>query len=136
MPVRQFPDVELLVVNYLRAQPGLAGVHVGTEFPNGAAFRTLLPVVRIGRVGGTRRIRQQLDEPLVDFDLWHDVHAVKALNDLTETCRAAVEAMRRFSGNGGVVTNTSEIAGPRDLPEDDPTLRRTGFTVSLLVRPL
>lgn len=129
------PDAELLVVRYLLAQLG-DDAYVCTVGPPDEQFHDLVPVVRIWRRGGTFVHRKQLDEAVVDVDIWHT--ELGPLNELTELVRALCEDMQHHRDDtaNGVVTRTSEVVGPQRLPEDDPLLYRAGFTVALLVRPL
>lgn len=128
-----FPDAELMLVRHLADVLG-TGVYVCTAVPPDDEIRAYLPVVRVLRVGGGWTIRKQLDQALVDIDVWHT--QLKPLNDLVAQVRAEVEAMQGLvdPAVGGVVTQTTEVVGPRRLPEEDPQLIRAGFTVGLLLR--
>lgn len=130
-----FPDVELMLVRHLAAVLG-PDVYVCTAVPPDDEIQVYLPVVRVWRTGGGWTIRKQLDDAVVDIDVWHT--QLQPLNDLVARVRAEVEAMQGLSDDtaNGVVTQTSEVVGPRRLPEDDPLLIRAGFTVGLLLRPL
>lgn len=128
-----FPDAELMLVRHLAGALG-SGVYVCTAVPPDDEIHAYLPVVRIWRIGGGWTVRKQLDEATVDIDVWHT--QLQPLNDLVAQVRAEVEAMQGLvdATVGGVVTQTSEVVGPRRLPEDDPLLIRAGFTVGLLLR--
>lgn len=128
-----FPDVELLLTRHLTA--ALDGIYVCTSLPPDDELRGLLPAVRVMRSGGGWTIRKQLDDAVIDVDVWHT--QLQPLNDLIARLRAEIEDMRGLydAALGVAITETTEVAGPRRLPEDDPLLIRAGFTVSLLSRP-
>lgn len=131
-PVTTYPDVELMVVQYLAAALG-DDAYVCTVVPDDTTTESA-PIVRVHRVGGGISIRQQLDYARLDVDLWHI--DLQDLNDLTNRVRWILEDMRGHLADGlGAVTQTREEVGPRRLPETDPTLIRTGFTVGMFVRP-
>ena len=126
-----FPDVELLLINWLTQQLD-DDAYVCSVGPPGEEFRDRLPLVRITRRGGPWLIRQQLDQPAVDIDVWHTDLA--ALNQLVERTRELVESLRGVTTQYGTVTDVIERVGPQRLPEDDPLLLRAGFSVSLITR--
>lgn len=130
-----FPDVELMLVRHLATVLG-SDAYVCTSVPPDDQLQDHLPVVRVMRTGGGWTIRKQLDSATVDIDVWGT--QLQPLNNLVARLRAEIEAMRGYLDDtlSGAVTETTEIAGPRRLPEEDPLLIRAGFTVSLLVRPI
>jgi hypothetical protein len=126
-----FPDVELLLIRWLTQQLD-DDAYVCSIGPPGDEFRDRLPLVRITRRGGPRLIRQQLDQPALDIDVWHTDLA--ALNALVERVRDLVEVLRGVATDHGTVTEVIERVGPQRLPEDDPLMLRAGFSVSLITR--
>lgn len=128
--VVQLPDIEVIVGLYLKDQLG-TDASVYTTLPATVSYAK--PVVRINRIGGTWRIRNVLDEPTIDVDLWgKDAGALKTM---TERVRAQLLALGGVMHLGAVITRATEVAGPLRRPEDDPALYRFGFTVGLLVHP-
>lgn len=128
-----FPDAELLLVSWLAGQLD-DEAYVCSVGPPGEQFRENLPVVRIVRRGGPWLVRQQLDRPTVDIDVW--AGDLTELNALVERTRELVESLRGVTTDDGTVTDVLEISGPQRLPEDDPLLYRAGFSVGIVTRRL
>ena len=126
-----FPDVELLLIRWLTQQLD-DDAYVCSVGPAGEEFRQRLPLVRITRRGGPWLVRQQLDQPVIDVDVWHV--DLESLGALTERVRELIEALRGITTSYGTVTDVVERVGPQRLPEDDPLILRAGFSVSMITR--
>lgn len=123
-----FPDIEILLVAYLKAE---TDKRVVTDLP--ANLDTLLPVIRVTRVSGADR-DYRLDRPIVDID----VFATNRTGAST-LARQVLDLMRDHLQRGGavqptgVVTSVETLSGPRWLPDPNPNLRRFSATYEVCV---
>jgi hypothetical protein len=127
-----FPDVERLVVEFLKNRHELAGITVDNIPPPG--FDGTQKVVLVSRSGGAWVDDLHLDRPLVDLEAYGPdktaAHAValaarSALLDIVET-----------AFGGARVVDLSEADGPRWLPDwNRQAANRYFSTVRLSIRP-
>lgn len=125
-----FPDAEALLVTYLRSTLAARGdtAFVGTYVPNTRPAR----MVRISRVGGTRRNVAQEDAMCV-FECWAP-DSTQAFG-LAQVARALVQALDTVDG---FFPESGEISGPQFFPDPLTTDPRYQFTevLRLRARPL
>ena len=127
------PDVELLVLNFLRARPELSGVTVASVRPADMA----IPLLVARRVGGVPsslwREPFALDHAAIACQAWHDTQA-QAFRLASVALAALGEA--RGAHPEGTISRIRVLSGLAEMP--DPTapqeLSRYVFTVSLDVR--
>jgi hypothetical protein len=106
------PDVDMLVVDFLLAQPEVLGFftdrdpddRVYTDLPAGTT-KPVFPLVRVTRFTGAPRPtnRAWLDQAFLSIEGFGGSR--KIAHDLTETCRAVLDARIRGVHELGVVTN-------------------------------
>lgn len=134
-PLVRFPDAELVARSYLQEVLGET-VTVLTDLPPEDVFQECLPtgIVRCVRIGGTSRIRWNLDEPTIDIDVYSP--SLSSTNQLVADIRAAIESMPTFANESMAVTGSFEVSGPNRRPEENPNVHRVGFTIGLRLRPL
>lgn len=113
MPSIVFPDVEQLVVDYLRNRPELAGILVDNRTP--AGFDGTQRAVLVSRAGGVWVEDLQLDQPLVDLEVYGPDKP--AAHSLANAARGALLSMRGATIGSAVVTDAVEADGPRWLPD-------------------
>lgn len=137
IPVVVFPDVQMVVVDYLtdaladRIDHYVFGVKVGT-----VVERPRQPVaVTVERAGGVRTL-PSVDNPRVEIQVWHgtdeDAHLLALL------VRALLHAMPGVveTSNGPVtVTRVADFAGPFRSPDPLSNHPRVRFTVEVGVHP-
>lgn len=121
MPDVTFPDVESIVVSFLRAQTGLS---VHTRWPQDRSRTT-----RAWRTGGPA-INRVLERAQITITCQASKDAVQAQAD-AQACRHA------FHNNYtamSLVRGVSEVSGVYYDPDPDDGSERYTFTVELLVR--
>lgn len=131
-PLITFPDVELLVVDFLETRAELTGVTVDNKVP--AGFDGTTQAVLVSRVGGVWIDDEHLDTPLVDLEAYGpDKTAAHAVARLV---RAVLLPLRGTVRAGTLVTDITELDGPRWLPDyNRPNANRYLTTVRLSLRP-
>lgn len=115
-----FPDVEVLLVDYLNTQTGRRTL---TDLP--ADLEEILPVEQVtGGPGGDDGFR--LDAATVDVDSWAADRAAAAAN--AEQIRGLLldlRGQRLTSGpTTGVITGVVTLTRPHWVPDPNPGLRR------------
>lgn len=116
-----FPDIEILVIAYLKAQ---TGKKVVTDLPTGDALTTALPVIRVTRTAGEDR-DYKLDHPIIDVDVF-----AANRSEASALSRQVLDLLRNhlpYEGSvqpAGVVTSVDTVVGPRWLPDSNTNLRR------------
>lgn len=120
-----FPDVETLLVGYLKAQLAARSdtATVATKVPNPRPRR----LVRLLRAGGARK-NLVIDSPTVVVECWDADETAAA--ELVRLVRALIWAMPGTSG----VYRVGEFAGPASQPDPESGSPRYVFTVSVDVR--
>lgn len=116
-----FPDVEILLIAYLKAQ---TGHRVVTDLPTGDALTAALPVIRVTRVSGEES-DYRLDHPIVDVDVFAADRGgastlARQVQDLLRNHLPYEDAVQPT----GVVTAVGTVVGPRWLPDSNTNLRR------------
>lgn len=96
------PDIELLVTQYLRGRPALAGVAVGRTYGG------RIPAVSVRRVGG--RNTPLVDYPALSVNVWAATD--KAVNDLAA---AVVTELENYDTRP---VQYLRPTGPADIPSD------------------
>jgi hypothetical protein len=130
-PLVALPDVERLLVDFLKNIPELAGVVVDNRPP--AGFDGTTKAVIVSRTGGAWIDDQQLDRPLVELEIYGptktDAHAVSL------STRAALMQIRTTTYGGALVVDIVEESAARWLPDyNHPAGNRYLTTVRLLLR--
>lgn len=112
-----FPDIEVLLVAYLKAETGERAL---TDLP--ANLDEILPVIRVTCVDGDDDTFR-LDRSAVDIDVYAATRAGAAA--LSGQVRELL--LTDLHGNPqptGVVTGVRTLTKPRWLPDPNPNLRR------------
>jgi hypothetical protein len=123
------PRITVVVGEYLRDWMEPRGAYVYPALP----ALPVWPAIRPVRIGGVMRDRlAQLDEAIIDVDVWTEDDSAEAL--ATEA-RAYLLQMKGVMHRGIVVTHTFDSAGPAPRVEEDKNLERFGFAVGLLFHP-
>ncbi|WP_405461676.1 hypothetical protein OG786_29480 [Streptomyces sp. NBC_00101] len=131
------PDSKQIAIDLLTA--GMPGVRVVGKLPEGAAFDTALPLVRVLRVGGTSDMRgwsdpATRDRPRFSVDCYGDSDG--AAMRLAQWVRAEWELLPGQATADGIVTGISEETGPQDRPEEpNAGISRVGMILGMSVRP-
>jgi len=131
LPVVVFPDVELLLVDYLRdtlPDYGEVDTVVRTRKPNEMPDT---PVIQVRRVGGIRQTVVS-DFPRVDLLVWADTD--KHAQDLTQLARALLLALPGTPGLGAVVYRCDEFLGPTRYADPDSDQPRWLATIEVATR--
>lgn len=138
LPVVVFPDVQMVVVDYLtdvladRTEPYVFGVKVGT-----VVERPRLPVaVTVERAGGVRTL-PSVDNPRVEIQVWHGTDQDAQL--LALLVRGLLHAMPGVvdTTDGPVtVTRVADFAGPFRSPDPLSNHPRVRLTVEVGVHPV
>jgi len=131
------PDGKQIAITLLAAD--LPDVHVTGQLPEGKALNTVLPAVRVLRIGGVAGIRGWADpavkdNPRFSIDCF-DADAAKTMRLAQRVC-AAWEMLPGRTTADGIVTGISQETGPQDRPEDpNADLWRVGMTLGMSVSP-
>lgn len=135
------PDSKQVAIDLLQTALGTDARVVG-ELPEGPAFDTALPLVRVLRIGGTADLRgwtdpSARDNPRFSVDCYAAATpALGAAMRLALRVRGEWELLPGQATADGIVTGTSEETGPQDRPEEPNTgVRRVGMTLGMSVRP-
>lgn len=112
-PPSTFPDVEAMVVDVLKADPGLAGATVAVHPP--AGFDGTQPVVLVNRRGGAWISDQHVDQPLMELECYGP-DKTTALT-LANAGRHALLAADGHTYGTSRVTEVLEQDGPHWLPD-------------------
>ncbi|GAA5057204.1 hypothetical protein [Streptomyces similanensis] len=129
-PTVTFPDVERLVVDYLKTRAELAAATVDNVPPSG--FNGTQPVVLVSRSGGAWIDDQRLDQPLVDLEVYGPDKT--SAHALALKARSAILTLRGAVYGTARVTDVVEADGPRWLPDwNRAAANRYYATVRLLI---
>ncbi|MEU6594853.1 hypothetical protein ACIP4Y_27495 [Streptomyces sp. NPDC088810] len=129
-PTVTFPDVERLVVDYLKTRAELATATVDNVPPSG--FDGTQQVVLVSRSGGAWIDDQRLDQPLVDFEVYGPDKTTA--HTLALKVRSALLTLRGTLYGTARVTDVVEADGPRWLPDwNRSAANRYYSTVRLLI---
>lgn len=112
MPLRLMPDVEALTVAYLKAAASvqaIVGSRVASERP------VTLPAVTVLLVTGTEKMREHLDEHVLQIDAWATDKATASL--LARTTRAVLLRAPEVPHARGVVSHVRTVTPPRWFPD-------------------
>ncbi|MFE4334260.1 hypothetical protein ACFRQM_34070 [Streptomyces sp. NPDC056831] len=132
MSILSFPDVERLVVDFLKDRTELAGTVVDNRPP--AGFDGTQKAVLVSRVGGAWVDDLHVDQPLVDLEVYGPDKATA--HGIALAARACVLELIGTAYGTAVVTDVKEADGPRWLPDyNRPAGNRYLATVRLSVRP-
>ncbi|AXI78053.1 hypothetical protein [Peterkaempfera bronchialis] len=112
-PPSAFPDVEALVVDVLRADPGLATATVSVDPPSG--FDGTQRAVLVSRRGGAWTGDRHVDQPLIELEVYGPDKATAHI--LANAARRALLAAMDHSYGGTTVTDVTEQDGPRWMPD-------------------
>jgi hypothetical protein len=131
--VKLLPDVERVLVDFLRAQPELQaelGDRIYTVLPTKPTF----PAVRVGRWGGWAAISRPLvlDEGWCQVDTWGGTKA--EASHLARLMRALIDQRLRASG---APVSAVRFGMFHDAPDQsyEPARPHWRFDVSLMLRP-
>lgn len=128
MPIRTLPDAEFVAVNFLRANPDLAG-GVSTDLPP----ETTYPWLTVRRIGGVPSIANYLDVARLEISAWAETKA-----DALDLGRAAEAVILTIPGvrDGAVVTGVVETGeGLRSNTDEETDIARYTFVVELYLHP-
>jgi hypothetical protein len=130
-------DGKQVAIDLLAA--AMDGVHVTGRLPEGVALNTVLPAVRVLRVGGTRDMRgwsdpATRDNPRLSVDCYAATDGA-AMRLAIRVCDVW-ELLPNQATPGGEVTRISQETGPQDRPEDlNADVFRVGMILGMSVRP-
>lgn len=131
-----FHDIELELVRWTLARLGPVESNVFSLVVTNSGNRTpadlemKLPFVRWAKTGGTEDA--VTDYPVVDFDVF-----AAARSEAYLVARAIVNRLQprtRLSPGGAIIDSVRVRPTPRELPWDNPKLKRIGATCSLGLR--
>ncbi|WP_420034361.1 hypothetical protein ACN2WE_19185 [Streptomyces sp. cg28] len=132
MSVLTFPDVERLVVDFLKNRAELAGTTVDNRPPSG--FDGTQRVVLVSRTGGTWIDDLYLDHPVVDLEAYAADKTVA--HTIALAARACVHELAGTAYGTAFVTDVTEVEGPRWLPDyNRPAASRYLTRLQLSIRP-
>ncbi|MEU0098261.1 hypothetical protein [Streptomyces sp. NPDC006267] len=131
------PDGKKVAIDLLSLD--LPGVFVTSKLPEGAALNTVLPAVRVLRIGGTSTTRGWSDPATTDRPRFSiDCYAADegaAMRLALRVC-AEWELLPNRSTEDGIVSAISQETGPQDRPEEPNTgVARVGMILGMSVRP-
>lgn len=125
LPLTQYPDDELALIQYLRTITEVTalvpGTRITTELPPSPTY----PVVLVQRAGGVG-IWPALDDAALQVDVIAAARSDAAPNTrrqckvLAQTVRAAILAIANDTVAEGVLASGSEEVGPQYLPDTIP----------------
>lgn len=127
------PDVEQLVIDYLRASTEV-GTEVGDRvWPEKPADPPAEPYVLVQRLGGSVAVPRRLDAGRVQIDVYGGSRF--ACHRAARAIRAAMWEAHKATHAVGVVTGVEEESGPSWLPDpvDTAGRRKPRYTQSLIV---
>lgn len=135
---KPFPDIEVLLLNWLTGQQGLgqnavlAPVRLCTDLPYippGASGAW----TRISRVSGATR-SYFVDRPIVDLDVYSfDRDAAYAIAQACECL--LLWQLRGVSLPEGTVQTVTVVVGPRWIPDENQDMSRYGASYEIHARP-
>jgi hypothetical protein len=130
--VLNFPDVEMLVVDFLKNRTELAGTTVDNRPPSG--FDGTQQVVLVSRTGGTWIDDLYLDHPIVDLEVY--AAGKTTAHTISLAARACVHELQGTAYGTAIVTDVSEAEGPRWYPDyNRPASNRYLTRLQLSIRP-
>ncbi|MEV7235380.1 hypothetical protein AB0N06_15775 [Streptomyces sp. NPDC051020] len=132
MSTLNFPDVERLVVDFLKNRTELTGTTVDNRPP--AGFDGTQKVLLVSRAGGTWIDDLNLDKPLVDLEAYAADKTVA--HGIALAARACVYELVGTTYGTAFVTDVDEADGPRWLPDyNRPAGSRYLTTLRISIRP-
>jgi hypothetical protein len=132
--LRLLPDVESLLVTYLKADAGIAALvdqRVSTELPASFAPEGRVQLFRTGGVPDNDDIPGHLDRPSIQVNAYGETKA-EAYDVAAETIRALLQAPAA-THTGAVITKATRILGPTWSPDPETDTPRylLGFTFAV-----
>lgn len=112
-PPATFPDIELVVIDWLKNTASPPWTVVDRFPPSG--FDGTAASVFVSRMGGVWIDDQYLDTPIVQLECYGSTKA--AATAVALAARAQLLAIGGFSDGGATVTQIDEMDGPRWLPD-------------------
>ncbi|WP_353943385.1 hypothetical protein ABII15_18225 [Streptomyces sp. HUAS MG91] len=132
MSVLNFPDVERLVVDFLKNRAELAGTTVDNRPPSG--FDGTQRVVLVSRTGGTWIDDLYLDHPIVDLEVY--AADKTTAHTISLAARACAHELQGTVYGTAAVTDVAEVEGPRWYPDyNRPAASRYLTRLQLSIRP-
>ena len=132
MSVLNFPDVEMLVVDFLKNRTEMAGVTIDNRPP--AGFDGTQKTVLVSRAGGAWVDDLALDHPLVDLEVYAADKTVA--HGISLAARACAVELEGTTYGTALVTDVAEADGPRWLPDyNRPASSRYLTTLRLSISP-
>jgi Protein of unknown function (DUF3168) len=134
-PIVVMPDAPFSVIEYLRSKAEVTnlvpGSRITTAFPPNPVF----PLVQIQRIGGKSLVKEYVDEPSIQVDVYGGTQEQCSL--IMRTVRAAILAIQNDIVSEGVLVSGFEETGPAWLPDTVPTppLSRFVARFQILVHP-
>jgi len=125
-----FPDAEAVVAAWLRAHvPGPPRVY------SSVPAKPTYPLVTVARTGGTPAVRQYLDAPRIDVNVWGN--SKSEAYDLSAACRKALmemEGQRVTDPVAAFVAGVDDVIGATFLPDETTARDRYVFSVTVYLR--
>ncbi|MFC7217091.1 hypothetical protein ACFQLX_02720 [Streptomyces polyrhachis] len=127
-----FPDVERLVVDFLKVRSEVAGAAVDSVPP--AGFDGTQKAILVSRAGGAWVDDLHLDLPLVDLEVYGPDKTTA--HTLALAARSALLDLPGTTYGGAYVSQLDEADGPRWLPDyNRSAAKRYLATIRLHIRP-
>lgn len=127
-PMLDFPDAELVAINYLRGQ-GLNVASVLSSSPK-------RPNLVVTRVGGSPVVKYAVDQAVLQIDVWGSTK-----QQARDTAARALSLLYQMPGQAGAdesafVSDVDVVLGLTWQPDDvqNPSIPRYLFTVSVTLR--
>lgn len=127
------PDVEQLVVDYLRASSDV-GAEIGDRiWPEKPSTTPAEPYALVQRLGGAVAVPRRLDGARIQIDVYGGSRF--SCHRAARAIRAAMWEAHKVSHSLGVVTGVDEESGPAWTPDpvDTAGRRKPRYTQSLIV---
>ena len=124
VPTAQFPDIELLLITWLKDQGPITG-RVTNDLPANITG-TVIRVLKIS--GANRSIR--VDRPIVDIDVFSDDYA-DAIAQARLVQNLILFGLRATQTPQGYVQLATTVIGPRWMADVNPALVRYGASYEL-----
>jgi len=132
MNVRAGPDIELIIVTHMRADPALSAATIGTNLPDN--LDDVLPFLGVFRVGGTALHPQGwLDRPRLQVDCY--AATKQTARDTAAEALASILRAAETTHTGGVISDAVNDLGLLYQPDPDKGTPRYLFGVALTIHP-
>lgn len=138
MTVTLLPNVEAIVVAYLKSRTEVTALVAATRIGTRTPPTTTTPWVRVSRIGGPPAVHSRplwLDSPLVQIDAYGSSDANDSQGEaraLAETCRAVLAELPTHTVTGAVVTDVS-FGSMLRLPDTLVTPARERYVADLTI---